>query len=547
MFHSEWLAIMMSLLAWLVALPLLWRQQQLSIPYLVLLPLAFMAFIALQSQLIPAVNIENAQIAMLYMLWAVLLMGLVMVLIKQTDRSQVAVWFSSGLGAAAICSTVIEFYFRTHGTFGYWGYIGQANSYGDLLSLGLVSVLYLLAVKANWRTALLVTAAVIILGLSLTASRSVWLYWIAMLTLTYFLQRSSLKLLFAGLGLYIAFQVLWTLNVLPIANNITAGERFYQEASGAPVRLNEWGVAWQLFTENPWLGQGLGQFDWGYLQANHYIPELQSRIEHAHNLFLHLAAELGIFPVLLLIGFLAVWLKGVLKTVNEKRVSDKNNELPFYTWLLMLLAVLGIHSLLEYPLWYAPFLAIAVIALTLGETRYWQLQLSSVGAFAVAALVIVGTAIASVHEWHYFKIEQDLQGKITNRLFVDARVAVVQAPLLKPYVALVYSLLADVADENMRPSLTVLNNAAYHFMPNPMMAYQQALLQALNGENDKAKNTMQTALAAYPDEAKKIDKKWSGLSAADQKKVAFLHDMVASNLNHTEQKKTAFLQRYDKI
>jgi hypothetical protein len=84
-------------------------------------------------------------------------------------------------------------------------------------------------------------------------------------------------------------------------------------------------------------------------------------------------------------------------------------------------------------------------------------------------------------------------------------------------------------------------------MPNPMMAYQQALLQALNGENDKAKNTMQTALAAYPDEAKKIDKKWSGLSAADQKKVAFLRDMVASNLNHTEQKKTAFLQRYDKI
>ncbi|MDP1772708.1 MAG: Wzy polymerase domain-containing protein [Methylobacter sp.] len=538
-FHSEWLAIILGLLAWLAAMPILLRVAGLQAPRMILLPLALMALISVQAQLLPQVISQHAQMAMLYLLWAALLMALIGLLAEQTSRARVGIWLASGLTAAAACGGLQEFAFRLNGVVGWWGGIAQANNYGDLLALGLASALYLLTVaKPVWRIYLLVLAAVIVFGLSLTPSRSVWLYWLVMMLIAWRWQRPQLRLLLPGMGLYLLLQILWSIEILPAQQ--TAAGRLYQEVGGAPVRLHIWNVAWHLFMQAPWLGQGFGQFDWAYFQAGQHIPDLVQRLEHAHNLVLHLLAELGILPVLLLLALLGLWLRQVVVELNgQGRNKTTDGSGAFLVWLLMLAAILGLHSLLEYPLWYAQFLGIAAMILALGDSRFWQIRLGKIGIWAVSGMLAMGIAVAAVHEWHYAKMERalysffdDTSPRKFSQLLTICQRANVQAPLLTPYIAVIFTLAGDSVNEKLRPDLTALVNASYQFLPVKELVYRQAEMQALSGSTEEARRTLRLALIAYPYWAEQFVDELDLLNADDQKKVVFLRGMAEAAASH---------------
>lgn len=531
-FHREWLAIITSLLAWLFFLPVLWQKRYLFMPRTALLPLVLMAFIGVQTRLLPVVNIQHAQMAMLYLLWVTLLMVLVKLLVVQTSRQQVSQWFAIGLMMAAVCSSLQELQFRLKGFLGWWGGLGQYNSYGDLIALGTASALYLYALsKPAQRFYLALPAFICILGLSLTPSRSVLLYWLAASVISWYLRRDNIRYIFTAFVVYLMLQGLWLLDLFPAP---TAVERFYEQRSGVSARWHIYKVAWALFTDSPWLGQGFGQFDWAYFQAGQFIPELPTRVEHGHNLFLHLLAELGIFPVLVLLGLLGLWLKSC--DLFNKQVRHNTDTVSFYIWLLMLCAILGIHSLLEYPLWFADFLGIAAVLLTLGETRCWHIPLNHVFSTVLSVFIVAGIALASLHERHYFKIEYALVHGFNKKVVAEGQQAVIKAPLLTPYIAIIYSVLneAEATDANKRADLTKMNDLACHFSPNPFLIYQKAQLQALNGFPNEAEKTMTAALAAYPNQAKEFVDGLEILSEEDQHKTDFLKKMATNSFLHTK-------------
>jgi O-antigen ligase len=525
-FHQEWLAIMAGLLACVAALPLLWRAGRVQIPYTVSLPLALTAYLAVQAKLLPQVVTQHAQMAMLYLLWAAVLMVLVSALVRQLGRHRVSLWLAAGLALAAACAGLREFGCRLQGMSGTWGGVTQANNYGDLLALGGISVLYLrdaakLSGPILWR----LLASSIVLGLSLSPSRSVWLYWVALLLLSWRYQRAWLKALLMGFAGYVLLQGLWSQGLLPAQQ--TAVERLVQQVNGAPVRWHIWQVAWQLFTQSPWLGHGFGQFDWSYFQAGRHIPELASRMEHAHNLILHLLAELGLLPVLLLLVVMAGWLRQLI--MPDAGPARK----PLHVWLLMLVSVLGIHSLLEYPLWYAQFLGIAALVLALGDGRRWLIRLSRGGLTGAGTLLVLGVAVAGMYEWQYARMELALVGAIADpsqRRFdhlVDVCKQVPEkAPLLLPYVPVIFTFASNATDEQMRPELTSLADASFRFWPTKKLAYRQALMQGLNGREPEAGETLRLAMTAYPDWAAQFVAELGRLSSADQQKVAFLRNMA---------------------
>ncbi|HEY9881839.1 MAG TPA: O-antigen ligase family protein [Leptolyngbyaceae cyanobacterium] len=75
------------------------------------------------------------------------------------------------------------------------------------------------------------------------------------------------------------------------------GGRSVSEAvSTSTLRVEVWRLALKLIEQNPWLGTGLGGFRLHYVPYS--IPEYDL-VEHAHNLWLMLAAEIGI-PLMLL-------------------------------------------------------------------------------------------------------------------------------------------------------------------------------------------------------------------------------------------------------
>ena len=124
-------------------------------------------------------------------------------------------------------------------------------------------------------------------------------------------------------------------------------------------RFGIWSNTLDLIRSHPWAGVGFGEFNFAWS-----LTEFPNRpvafFDHTHNLPLQFAVELGLplaAMVLALLGW-ALWSAArncLLPTHPTLPLS------PQRAALMMVLLVL-VHSLLEYPLWYAYFLLPAAFA-----------------------------------------------------------------------------------------------------------------------------------------------------------------------------------------
>ena len=94
-------------------------------------------------------------------------------------------------------------------------------------------------------------------------------------------------------------------------------------------RMAHWQAAWYMFLEHPWLGIGPGNYAAVY--DRYYLPGWIEPLGHAHNYYLNLAAETGLFGVL---GF-------VLTLVLAFRATIRGLRAPHAFWRTVALGVLG--------------------------------------------------------------------------------------------------------------------------------------------------------------------------------------------------------------
>jgi hypothetical protein len=107
-------------------------------------------------------------------------------------------------------------------------------------------------------------------------------------------------------------------------------------------------------------------------------------LDNAHNLPLHLAVELGLPAALALCGAVVIW----CLWARPWRETEPVRQL---AWGV--LAIIGLHSMLEYPLWYGPFQMAALLAVgMLCGRRLLQWPRSRWLACAVAGVLVVLTA-----------------------------------------------------------------------------------------------------------------------------------------------------------
>jgi hypothetical protein len=107
-----------------------------------------------------------------------------------------------------------------------------------------------------------------------------------------------------------------------------------------------WTNVWQLIVQKPLLGWGWGETDLAHFLTLYKGQRFCDILDNAHNLPLHLALEFGVplAACVLLCVVSWVWLR---KPWQEREIWR------VMTWGVLL--VVGLHSLLEYPLWYGPF------------------------------------------------------------------------------------------------------------------------------------------------------------------------------------------------
>ena len=139
-----------------------------------------------------------------------------------------------------------------------------------------------------------------------------------------------------------------------------AADRFQFEGDISSSRFAIWRNALAMLAEHPWTGVGWGRFNLAWTFSP--FPDRPTAFfDHTHNLPLQLAVEIGLpATALLLVALLArVWQRRA-----AWRGAGDDPRHPGRAALIML-AVLALHSQLEYPLWYAYFLLPAAWALGL--------------------------------------------------------------------------------------------------------------------------------------------------------------------------------------
>jgi O-antigen ligase len=243
------------------------------------------------------------------------------------------------------------------------GNLRQPNHLCTLLLWGMVALVWLSEARAVRRLLGLALALLMMLAVVLSASRS-GLVGAALLALWGLLDRRlSPRVRVALMLAPVAYAVLWY-GVAAWAHQtqqVFGGEaRFSTAGDISSSRFGIWSNTLALIRADPWLGVGFGEFNFAWTLTP--FPDRPiAFFDHSHNLPLQLAVELGV-PLAALVQALLGW--SLWRAWQAGRQKDPARALMARSAWVMVTMVL-VHSMLEYPLWYAYFLLPAAFAMGL--------------------------------------------------------------------------------------------------------------------------------------------------------------------------------------
>ncbi|MDB5801559.1 MAG: O-Antigen polymerase [Rhodocyclales bacterium] len=325
-----------------------------------------------------------------------------------------------------------------------YGNIAQENHFADLLWLGLVSVLYLWLRRRFPTILALIVAAAICFFSALSVSRAVWLYTaavpLAAVIYTRRLEPTERWRVWLGAGallvLSVVSQVWLAFGGAQSALGVTSAIDRVSEGGSNGQRMFDWMIAWKTALAHPLTGVGPGMYSWQTALGSIGLPPVNYvRIgENAHNTVLHFAAEFGLVFIVLALGLIGAWL---WRRWRETPTLES-------LWGLGIIAVIGAHSLVEYPLWYAYFLvplACAIGVVDAGDEGLPTLRFDS--RWLLIPVVIGALILASTWrdyrrlEWAYKTLNATSVMDVTTADQLDAIGASIgKASLMAPQAAI---------------------------------------------------------------------------------------------------------------
>jgi O-antigen ligase len=283
------------------------------------------------------------------------------------------------------------------------GNVRQPNHLSSLLLWSFIAAIWLGEAARMGRAWTASLTTFFLFGLVLAASRT-GVVGVALLALWGLLDRrltkgSRLVLLLAPVVYLVFFSglSLWA----HASHQMFGGEARLAESEGGPnSRLNIWSNTLSLIAAHPWLGVGPGEFNFAWSMTP-FPGRPTAFFDHTHDLPLQFAVEMGV-PLALLVLALLVWASWRSFAVS------RNAALPQASLLraaFMMVLMIALHSMFEYPLWYAYFLlpAAFVFGLTLGADvpaaarAVWPATARV--ALVVACAVMLGGGIGSVVDY----------------------------------------------------------------------------------------------------------------------------------------------------
>ena len=410
-----------------------------------------------------------------------------------------------GLLCAALVSTAIALlqYFRVESALEPWvslSSVGEAyanlrqrNQFATLTVVGMASLIWLergglhrwIAVAAmSW----------LAIGNAATTSRTGLLQILALAIASGIWPGRRRERMVLVVGALLAYSVAAAL--LPFAleewQDVAAGRLWERVAAvdACSSRTQLWSNVLHLIGQKPWTGWGWGELDYAHFMTLYPGQRFCDILDNAHNLPLHLAVELGI-PAALAVCGAVLW-----ATVRAKPWTETD---PARQMAWGALAVIGLHSLVEYPLWYGPFeLAVGLcLGLLLPNPR--PTPASPVSAWVQRGIAALAIAICAYAAWDYWRVSQVyLLPEARARGYRDD-------PLAAARKSWLFRNQARFAELTLTP--LTLNNASWiattaaellHYSPEPRVIEKLIESLLLLGRNDEALWHMARFRAAFP-------------------------------------------------
>lgn len=451
--------------------------------------------------------------------------ALLLALLPNSPRAGLCLVWGWSIAALGSCALGLLQYFDLEDGLFPWivttvpGYVTanvhQINMLATLLAVGLLCVWWL-------RVRQLVSVAVatgmsllLLIGVAATASRTGMLHLVAISVLLLYWHarqwRRVLLVLTVGWLVYgLVTQALpwlaWATRGIVFDRNLF--DRFNGQV-GCQSRLVLWRNMLELIAQKPWTGWGAGELLYAQYITNYDTLRFCDKLSNAHNLPLQIAVTMGL-PVAVAVSLLFLYALFKLKPWAVANITER------FAWGVLLL--IGLHSLLEYPLWFGVFQLMAALAAWLiflcrrdrlafdDSTSVLSLQRRA----AVSLVLIAGLAFVS---WDYIKVSQVYlpEAKRLQR-YKDNPFEAAQGSVLFPeYVLVAQVVVTTPSREN---AALVLHAAAesLHVTPDSRIIRRVIEAASLLGRDDLVQLHTARYKAAWPKEYAE----WVVLQKAEQ-------------------------------
>ncbi len=424
----------------------------------------------------------------LYLIWAALLVMLGAWLKSELGEAAVShalQWWLALAGLLAAASGFVQYYhvplpagiYASVQPFNaMFGTVNQPNNFADYLGCALVSVVFLHARGALSLLPALLTAFLLTAGMALSGSRTSWGYIVIVAALVPLLRLGghspeAKKVLRLASLAFAAFLLVQVLNLYtgifvgPEGRPNSSGERlirYFEIGVGAgerPIRVQLFLYAWLMFLSNPLLGTGVA----GLLCVA--IP-------------------------------LASWLW---------RTPWRNLH-PERCWAIGVLAVVGLHSMVEFPLWHANFLGMFALLFGIASPSGVVVEPTRLRRALVLVLVLAGILTArgvwsdyrAFERWYLALEAKSARGEIPGKSDLESLMDLREDSLFGPYFERIASEAIALDEDDLGDKLA-LNSQVMRAYPMPSVVLRQIALLALSGRDVEAMRTLRAAIRVYPE------------------------------------------------
>lgn len=259
-------------------------------------------------------------------------------------------------------------FLRAYGTF------GQPNPYGGYLAMVLPLALALTVCwgskRRDWLWWLsLSTTVLTAIAVVMSLSRGAWLGLVlACALVAYFASRRAALYISVAAVVTLLVLILGSINLLPsfLTDRLFQALDYFRIFDARGVypspdiwaiveRMAHWQAGWEMFLDYPFTGVGPGNYPVVYPDYA-ILPYWSDPLGHAHNIYINIAAETGLFGLLAYLGMLGSWvivgLRAGRRLAPTEGASAERGSTPALTRAIAVgvvacVAAAGIHNLFD--------------------------------------------------------------------------------------------------------------------------------------------------------------------------------------------------------